>query len=71
MPAVLELDTNSRSKKLKREQEECVIVFIEGKAFHLGKAYNISLYHWWPSRKYSNPIVVDADWLKAGPVVSE
>ena len=68
--------------ELKPEQEECVKLFIEGKDVALVPTLfwekpNISP---WEkpnispsnvSRKCSNPIVVNSDWLKSGPMVSE
>ena len=76
MPAII-ATLASNIVELKQEQEECVNVFIKGKDIvsllptGFGKRLIYQLASLVRSRKYSNPIVVNADWLKAGPVVSK
>ena len=82
MEAVLELDkaiqtvvaTLANIEELRLEQGECVklsrqrlmLLYCQ---WGLGKAKYISWHPSGRSWKYSNPIVANADWLKAGQMV--
>ena len=65
--------TLANIEELKPEQEECVILLVKGKdivallptGFGKSLIYQLALF----VTKYINPIVVNADWLKAGSIV--